>query len=138
RRPVALKQPISDLLLGMTSWLGARRVFVPGCESSRLTSAVLLPGKRHLPGGPRRRRSANRNWRDRSTPDEADPGGVPERKENGPVQRVLRGGPTWRFLPKHALTGLSARVLESSGERIRGLRVEAEENFQVEPEVLVR
>src|SRR5262245_2636504 len=72
RRPVALKQPISDLLLGTTSWLGARRVFVPGCESSRLTSAVLLPGKRHLPGGPRRRRSANRNWRDRSAPDEAD------------------------------------------------------------------
>src|SRR5262245_53483610 len=52
RRPgVALKQPISDLLLGTTSWLGARRVFVPGCESSRLTSAVLLPGKQHLPGG---------------------------------------------------------------------------------------
>src|SRR5262249_23981060 len=127
RLGVALKQPISDLLLGTTSWLGARRVFVPGCESSRLTSAVLLPGKRHLPGGPRRRRSANRNWRDRSAPDEADPIGVPERKEMALCNELCEAGRPGGFLPKHALTGLSARVLKSSDERIRGLRVEAEE-----------
>ena len=58
----------------------------------------------------------------------------------GPIRSVYLRGKKWPcatdfarradlevFLPKHALTGLSARALESSDQRIRGLRVEDEE-----------